>query len=85
MTSPTTSTVHVTMSLPRGLAISLIIPTARIGLCESMFSLPKYKKLCRVSCRVLEYSHFFSDADCMQLLRQPDAQPYEIVCLPENP
>ena len=59
MTSPTTSTVHVTMSLPRGLAISLIIPTARIGLCESMFSLPKYKKLCRVSCRVLEYSHFF--------------------------
>ena len=59
--------------------------TARIGLCESMFLLPKYKKLCRVSCRVLEYSHFFSDADCMQLLRQPDAQPYEIVRLPENP
>ena len=50
-----------------------------------MFSLPKYKKLCRVSCRVLEYSHFFSDADCTQLLRQPDAQPYEIVHLPENP
>jgi len=33
---------------------------------------------------LLEYSHFFSDADCMQLLRQPDAQPYEIVRLPEK-
>ena len=34
---------------------------------------------------IFMFLRFYVFYDCMQLLRQPDAQPYEIVRLPENP